>query len=557
MLSFCIVALGQPARLKELCPLAAVLGFALFFTLFEASSRKKERFWISTLWFFLVQLVQLSWMTSIAFQGYYILFVYFFLCLGLGMQFGLLAIFLKARMKFLSLFALASFWTLLEWSRVHLLCGFSWNPIGLALAFDATPMQGAALFGVFGLSFWVMASNLCALKCFREDKRFFSLCVWITMAAFPYLFGAWHLFYHGKCVDLQKNALSIGIVQTGLLPSEKILMPRRLDSFIPIEEQWENIIGYLEERKEKWDLLVFPEAVVPLHADLPIYPFEAVCRFFIQKKGEKAERFFPPLSFPFAQKKTVNGQEKIYATNLFWAQTLSNLYNAEILLGLDHWDRERDLFFNSAFLLSPYAQNLQRYDKRVLLPLAEYLPFEGLRSLTKSYGICDFFSKGTSTRPLKSASGKSLSVSICYEETFSEAIRKTTPPESDFLVNLTNDNYYPNSLLPEQHFVHARLRTVENGRPLLRSCNTGVTAVIDSLGRVVARFGGPGEEFKRGVLACTLVPYKYSTFFSLWGDAGIIFLSFGLVTILFVISFFQGMRIWSFKLFFNYFLKKI
>ena len=90
------------------------------------------------------------------------------------------------------------------------------------------------------------------------------------------------------------------------------------------------------------------------------------------------------------------------------------------------------------------------------------------------------------------------------------------------LVNLTNDNYYPYSSLPEQHFAHARLRTVENGRPLLRSCNTGVTAAIDSFGRILARFGKRGEEFKSGVLECAFVPYTYKTLYSLWGDWGIV-----------------------------------
>src|SRR5579863_899018 len=84
ILSLCIVAFGQPARMPWLCPIAATLGFALFFTIFQPSIRKKERFWIAASWFLGVQMLQLSWMTSIEYQGYYILFVYFFLCCALG-----------------------------------------------------------------------------------------------------------------------------------------------------------------------------------------------------------------------------------------------------------------------------------------------------------------------------------------------------------------------------------------------------------------------------------------------------------------------------------------
>ena len=372
-----------------------------------------------------------------------------------------------------------------------------------------------------------MACNLSALKMYRERQSIgYAFCVWIAMVCLPYIFGLAHLSYHKRHAHANERQLCVALVQTGLLPSEKVLLPQHSAHFIPPGVQWQKILDYLSENPPvRRDLIVLPEAVVPLHADYPIYPFESVRQLFVQKLGAIAQSYFPPLEQPFAKLQQGYGGEKPYVSNLFWAQTLANAFGSQVLIGLDHFDPQNKRYFNSAFLVSPYPGIIERYDKRMLLPLAEYLPFEWLRRFTQSYGICDFFSKGEKTALL--GSGLRIGVCICYEETFSEAMRRTLAVESDLLVNLTNDNYYPHSLLPEQHFTHARLRAVENGRPLLRSCNTGVTAVIDSLGRVVARFGCKEEEFKRGVLDCTFSAYKYRTLYSLWGDAAIIGISFG------------------------------
>ncbi len=530
--SLCIVAAGQPARMLYLCPIAAAIGFALFFSMFSSTSSRKERFWVAAAWFIGVQLVQLSWMTSIEYQGYYILFVYLFLCSALGLQFGLLAAFLPQKMKIIHIFVLSAFWTILEWSRVHISCGFSWNPVGLALSFHEIPLQWASLFGVFGLSFWVMLVNLWALKVWQSSaKRWREFCLWGFIAGLPYLFGALHLHYHSEHLSLSEESLHVALVQTGLLPSEKVQSSYRRESYIPLERQWENILTYLNEmpRDEKLDLIVLPEAAVPMQADKPVLSVENARGVFSKIFGPDVEKYFH------------FDERRIHVSNLFFAKTLANFYNSDVVLGLDHYDRGTDKFYNSGFLASPGQEAVQRYDKRILLPLAEYLPFEWLLPLTKSYGICEFFSKGDLGKTLKGR--HNVSVSICYEETFSEGIRRQINGETDLLINLTNDGYYPHSSLPEQHFAHARLRAVENGLPLLRSCNTGVTAVIDSLGRVIARFGHKGEEFKRGVLRCTLNPYKYRTLYSIWGDGGIIGMSCGILMLFLVFKIFFAKKL--------------
>ena len=96
-------------------------------------------------------------------------------------------------------------------------------------------------------------------------------------------------------------------------------------------------------------------------------------------------------------------------------------------------------------------------------------------------------------------------------------------------MNVTNDGWYPYSRLPEQHFIHGRMRAIENGVPLLRACNTGVTAGVDSLGRTIARFENSEGNFEleKGALYIPLNLYSFSTLYTFWGDVLILILSLG------------------------------
>jgi apolipoprotein N-acyltransferase len=107
-------------------------------------------------------------------------------------------------------------------------------------------------------------------------------------------------------------------------------------------------------------------------------------------------------------------------------------------------------------------------------------------------------------------------------------MRQARMKGAELFVNVTNDNYYPNSRLPQQHFDHARLRAVENGVPLIRACNTGVTAAVDRFGREVARLSDQsgGVEWVKGVLDVQFSAETHRTLYQLWGDKGILALSF-------------------------------
>lgn len=529
VLSGFLLAWGQPARLSFLGPIASGLGFAFFWATLDQMKMKRLRSIaiLSTIWFASVQWVQLSWMTSTTFQGPYTLFLHFGLSIALGGQFAAATCFLWRWNEIcdwrrgLGVVAAAGLWVGLEWSRLWFLCGFSWNPIGLLLTSSVSALQAADLFGIYGLSFWVFLVNgigfiaiSCWIRASREKKKF--SWGWAILVLLPYLYGEIRL---GQKNWSGEKPLEVALVQTGLLPSQKVPMPGREGDFIAPAEQWYEILEMLAKQKRShWDLIVLPEATVPWGTHDARYGYKETLTTFFSACGMSAMKSMPPLKFPQVQYRG----GAYWVSNAFWAQALSNFYGAELVIGLDYRDPKADRYYNSAFYFTPSNRGGGgRYDKQVLLPVAEYLPFSWLERIAARYGIFNFFSPGQSSGVF--GEQRRFSLSICYEETFPHLMRKSCLPEVEMFVNLTNDGYYPFSSLPEQHFSHARVRAVENGRPLVRACNTGVTAAIDGAGRILARL--EKGECEKGVLSISLPNATCFTAYSLWGEGPILAIS--------------------------------
>lgn len=474
-------------------------------------------------------------MTSIDFQGVYILFAYFWLATWLGVQFGLLSLLIprEGPIRSMRILAVASLWALIEWSRFYFLCGFSWSPSGLALTSCLTSLQFATVGGVLGLSFWVMLVNAAAYNvldaCFnRRLPALKGAVLWIGLAAFPYLFGVLHLNYHEEQLAAHppEKELTVALIQTGLLPPEKLVLQEHLHHFISPWEQWKRILIFLKSvESSSLDLIVFPEVAVPFHCDKTIYPLESVIQILRQELGEGVLKTLPPLQFPFAGKKWIGSEERWMVSNSYWTQAISNYFESEVVIGLEHEDRDSKKSYNAAFYFAPNQTEVGRYEKQILLPMAEYLPCRSFLPFVETYGIKDFFTKGEGAKVFGEAAA--LSISICYEETFPDLIRENRLKGAEILVNVTNDNWYPSSKLPQQHYDLGRLRAVENGFPLFRACNTGVSAAIDSLGRPACIMCelGDDKQYLSGPLVATLPIYHYKTLYTFSGDGGVVGLS--------------------------------
>ena len=170
-------------------------------------------------------------------------------------------------------------------------------------------------------------------------------------------------------------------------------------------------------------------------------------------------------------------------------------------------------FFNSLVVFDDRRELIAVYDKHHLVPFGEYVPLRGVLPIDKLTPGTTDFTAGPAPRTLDLDGIPAFSPLICYEAIFpTEAVAPDERPA--WLLNITNDAWFGNSSGPYQHLASARLRAVEQGLPMARAANTGVSAVIDAAGRYVARLDLEQE----GVIDARLPPPLVPTIYSLWGN---------------------------------------
>jgi apolipoprotein N-acyltransferase len=186
--------------------------------------------------------------------------------------------------------------------------------------------------------------------------------------------------------------------------------------------------------------------------------------------------------------------------------------------------------YNSVYVIDHDGSILSVYDKVHLVPFGEYLPFQdflekrGLMQLTKVRGG---FIPGDRRRAMTVPRAPNVLPLVCYEIIFPGTV-VPRGERAGWMLNLTNDGWFGRSAGPYQHFQQARLRAIEEGLPLVRAANTGISAVVDPLGRVV----GSLPLGREGVLDALLPQPLPRTLYARVGDGaagGIIVLAFVLV----------------------------
>jgi apolipoprotein N-acyltransferase len=475
-----------------------------------------------------VQLIQLSW--SLTHPYLYIYPIWLTMSGLFGAQFGLLtALMTKERvMKWSGPLFFASLWTLFEWSHLFILSGISWNPVGLAFSTYLIPLQAGSILGLYGLSFLVILTNLYALRFMiagRSEKWPF-----IGLVLFPYLFGLIHLAIHyPKLVDDLEDGrvVDVLLVQPGFPVEEVMELHDPQSTLLYSHGKWKQILSILaRHRRQGIDMIVLPEYVVPFGTYYPVFPYESVKREFKALFGEDGLKALPSFEEHLATfHETPQG--KIYmVNNAYWIQGISNLFNAEVVAGLEDSDALIDQsrrHYSSALVFFPHGEAIERYEKRVLVPFGEYIPFEFLRAMAANYGVISSFTPGSQAKVIAGRCS-SYGLSICYEETYGNVMRDNRLQGAEMLVNLTNDFWYPRSRLPQQHFDHARLRAIEMGIPLVRATNTGVTAAVDSIGQTLAVLGNDYDDRENlsDALQVTVPRYHFRTIYTYLGDPPLI-----------------------------------
>ncbi len=203
----------------------------------------------------------------------------------------------------------------------------------------------------------------------------------------------------------------------------------------------------------------------------------------------------------------VHGDEQKRPTHIIWAETavpyvLSNdaglvallgravpengaLITGSLRAGFPDQDGGRPPIWNSLFAIGPQGNILATYDKYHLVPFGEYVPFQDILPITKLTSGTGGFATGAGRQNMVLPGMPVFSPLICYEIIFPGSVVADDQSRPSWILNLTNDAWYGISAGPFQHFAMARIRAVEEGLPVVRVANTGISGVIDGYGRVV------------------------------------------------------------------------
>jgi apolipoprotein N-acyltransferase len=385
--------------------------------------------------------------------------------------FGLLLAVIAARRNGFSLRALVLTpfaWVAVELARTYI-TGFPWDLLGTTQIDNIPLSRVATVTGVYGLSFEIVLVNTAVAAAFLVPRARRKVLLTAALAAAIAL-------HAGKLIKPAALPTSDGatLVQAN----------------IPILDSSVWTLDYLTQTLDSLASLSVP----PLH----------------NKPGTPGLILWPESPAPF------------FVTDLHVRSTLANVAratNSYIIagsMGIEHTGdptRQPDVY-NSAAVVAPNGAWTGRYDKIHLVPFGEFVPFEKLFSfasgLTREIGT---FARGKSRLPLQVGDAK-IGTFICYEAVFPDEIRQFAKNGAELFVNISNDGWYGEGGASWQHLNQARMRAVENYRWLLRDTNTGITAVIDPLGRVVAE----APRNQRTQLQAAYSLEETTTFYTRHGD---------------------------------------
>lgn len=346
---------------------------------------------------------------------------------------------------------LALLWYLLEFAYARL-AGFPWLPLSAALAQWPVLIQSAVFVGAYLMgAFWLIGIFL-----IYAGRKFPGFCVIILLLAY----GTWQLADDSETSwPSGSDTLTALMVEGNVDQNQKWTLPfqeRSLADYLRLTA------AGLQENEEKFagerPLVLWPETALP---------------FFYEKNDILAARL-------------ARRMKELGCPLLFGAPGVERGKNGE------------ELLYNRAFLLNAAGERIGHYDKEHLVPFGEYVPawlkLDFLEALLQGVGV---YEAGTDADILPY--GKvAIGVLICYEGIFPWLAQDRVAAGANILVDISNDGWFGLSPASRQHLYLTVLRCVEQGRWLLRSTNTGISAVVDARGRVVMR----GGQFEAGSMAC-------------------------------------------------------
>ena len=374
-------------------------------------------------------------------------------------------------------------WAISEWMRGWMLSGFPWLAIGYSQV-PSSPLAGyAPVLGVFGVSLIcaaLAAAAACAIDGFllrravpeprKQSPGFIAgLCVAGTLV----IAGA-VLKTHQWTQPVPGEPTSVTLLQ-GNIPQEMKWRPER--ALATLET-------YLElARSADSKLILLPETALPmLNVDVPPDYLKALADRAVQNGGD-------------------------------------------MLFGVPELDPSGS-YYNS--VMSIGTGPAQVYRKHHLVPFGDYFPLRPVLGwiMNLLHIPMSDFSRGAQVQKPLQVAGQKVAVNICYEDAFGEEVIRQLP-EATMLANFTNDAWWGDTVASRQHLQIAQMRALETGRPMLRATNTGVTAIIDPRGQIVAS----APEFTTTTVSGEVRGYQGSTPYIVFGNAGLLVLAAAMLVI--------------------------
>ncbi|GBE00551.1 apolipoprotein N-acyltransferase [bacterium BMS3Abin07] len=366
-------------------------------------------------------------------------------------------------------------WICIEFARGYIFTGFPWSFLGYSQYKLLPLIQIADITGVYGVSFLIVAVNSVVADFIILKKRqkriplypsvpaYTGAVVLIILISLSFLYG-----YHHLNKSETGKKIKVAIIQ-----------------------------GNIEQDK-KWDTQ-YQESVFSTYISLT-------------KKASTAKPdliVWPETSAPF-----IFGLNKKYTERLIDFQKYNKI---PLLFGSIKVKSKKNGNYkltNSAVLLNNNGKEVYTYDKIHLVPFGEYVPLKSLLFFVNKMvdGIGDYV-PGNSFHSAKTAFGN-FSTVICYELIFPSLVRTFFLKGGDFLVTITNDAWFGNTIGPVQHFYTGVFRAIENRKPVIRAANSGISGFINSRGRVIKK----SELFKREVLISEITKDSEITFYTKYGD---------------------------------------
>jgi apolipoprotein N-acyltransferase len=370
--------------------------------------------------------------------------------------------------------ALAASLTMSEWLRGHALTGFPWNTLGYALSEPLALAQTASLIGLWGLTFIavaVFASPAVLIDgTSRGRKPWVAPALALVLLLAMMTFGAIRL---SRQPTVMLANTKLRIMQPNLQQDAKFNYSAKAEVMKKYLTLSDRASGPQSTGVRDVNILIWPESAFP---------------FFLTREAEAMAQIADLLP-----KGTVLVTGSVRAPDVPPGTRITRAYN-------------------SIYVIDHDGNVLSVYDKLHLVPFGEFLPFQdwmekvGLEQLTRVQGG---FIPGTRRRSMEVPNAPRMLPLICYEAVFpGHVVERNDRP--GWIVNLTNDGWFGISTGPYQHLQQARMRAIEQGLPLVRAANTGISAVIDPLGRIVARLGLGLEGVLDSGLPAAIPPTPYA-----------------------------------------------